>query len=96
MTTQKQRAAEADFKPTEKKLTGQKREILAYIDTYGSITPMDAIVHINCTKLATRIGEIERRCGVEMVHQMERNETSRYMRYSFAAGYGIIDYMTGQ
>ena len=93
MTTQKQQAAEASFKPSSKALSGQKLNIIAYIDTYGSITPADAWNELNCTKLATRIGEIERRCGIEFKKQMEDNGSSRYMRYSFADGYGVFDYV---
>lgn len=96
MTTERQRAAEATYKPTANKLKGQKLAILVYIYTHGSITPMDAIHEIHCTKLATRIGEIERRCGVDFKHEMEDNGTSRYMRYSFKEGYGVMDYMTAQ
>ena len=94
--TQKQREAEANFKPTQKKLSGQKLEILVYVNTHGSITPKDAWNELNCTKLATRIGEIERRCGVEFKKEMEGNGSSRYMRYSFAEGYGVMDYMCAQ
>lgn len=94
MTSEKQRAAEVNFKPTTKKLTGQKLEIVVYIYTHGSITPMEAWGELNCTKLATRIGEIEKRCGVEFNHQKESNGSSSYMRYSFKEGYGVMDYMS--
>ena len=94
--TDKQREAEIKFKPTSKALSGQKLQIVSYIDTFGSITPAAAWDYLNCTKLATRIGEIERRCGIEFHKQMEDNGSSRYMRYSFAEGYGILDYMTAQ
>lgn len=94
MTSKKQRAAEIEFKPTSKELTGQKLEIVAYINSFGSITPMEAWKILHCTKLATRIGEIERRCGVEFKHDRETNGNSSYMRYSFADGYGVMDYMS--
>lgn len=93
MMTEKQRSAEATFKPSGKKLTGQKLEIVVFIHTHGSITPKEAWNELNCTKLATRIGEIERRCGVEFKKEMEDNGSSRYMRYSFQDGYDAFDYM---
>lgn len=96
MTSTKQRAAEIDFKPTENKLRGQKADILIYIYTHGSITPAEAWDKLHCTKLATRIGEIERRCGVELKHEKESNGSSSYMRYSFKEGYGVMDYMSAQ
>lgn len=38
----------------------QGERILDYIDTYGSITPMEAWEHLGVTKLATRISELRR------------------------------------
>lgn len=96
MTTERQRAAEATYKPTANKLKGQKMEILVYIYTHGSITPAEAWDKLHITKLATRIGEIEKRCGVELKHERESNGSSSYMRYSFKEGYGVMDYMTAQ
>lgn len=97
MTSEKQRAAEVNFKPTTKKLTGQKLEIVVYIYTHGSITPMGAIHAFGCTKLSTRIGEIEKRCG----HAFERTSDAVYSRtgrrtkvrrYAFAEGLTAQDY----
>lgn len=94
MSTEKQRAAEAAFKPSTKALSGQKLEIVSYINSFGSITPMEAWNILHCTKLATRIGEIEKWCGVEFKHEKESNGVTSYMRYSFAEGYGVLDYLT--
>lgn len=93
MTSEKQRAAEIEFKPTKQVLKGQKLQILTYIDTFGSITPADAWEAFNCTKLSTRIGEIEKRCGVEFKHERESNGNTSYMRYSFASGLSAISYL---
>lgn len=38
----------------------QGERILDYIDTNGSITPMEAWEHLGVTKLATRISELRR------------------------------------
>lgn len=38
----------------------QNEEILEYMREHGWITPMDAIMHLGCTKLATRISELIR------------------------------------
>lgn len=96
MTTEKQKAAQAAFLPERKILQGQKLEIVRFIEKFGSITPLQAIndIDIHSTKLATRIGEIERFCGVEFKHQKESNGSSSYMRYSFKEGYGVMDYMS--
>lgn len=95
MTTEKQKAAQAAFLPERKILQGQKLEIVRFIEKFGSITPLQAIndIDIHSTKLATRIGEIERFCGVEFKHEMEKKGGKRYMRYSFATGHLAADYM---
>lgn len=36
----------------------QKEQIIEYMRIYGSITPMQAFIDLGCTKLATRISEI--------------------------------------
>ena len=38
----------------------QGERILKYIDEKGSITPMEAIMELGVTKLATRISELQR------------------------------------
>jgi len=43
----------------------QATRILTYIDTHGSITPMEAFMELGVTKLATRISEL-RRDGVKI------------------------------
>ena len=63
----------------------QHELILAHMDTYGSITPMDAFMYYGITKLATRVSEL-RRQGVaitkEPVEAKNRfGQTVRFMRY---------------
>ena len=96
MTTEKQRKAEVDFKPTAKALKGQKAKIVNFIELWGSITPSQAWDYCHCTKLSTRIGEIEVLCGHEFKHDMTEGANSRFMTYSFAEGLKAEDYMTIQ
>lgn len=63
----------------------QHQLILAHIDTYGSITPMEAFGEYGITKLATRISELRRR-GIEISGEMldatnRYGEPVRFMRY---------------
>ena len=86
MTTQSQRAAQAQFRPDSLYLKGQKKKIVDYIEAHGSISPMDAIMTFGCTKLATRIGEIERRCGICFNREKAKSGDARFVRYSFVKG----------
>lgn len=67
----------------------QHEKILKYIDTHGSITPMDAFNDLYITKLATRISELIRMgYKIEKVPESRINrsgELRRYMRYRRAA-----------
>ncbi len=60
--------------------------IIRYIDKYGSITPMEAYEKLGCTKLATRISELNRRGYVVDKVMIEfrnrRGEIGRCMQYS--------------
>lgn len=65
----------------------QREQILLYLQTYGSITPME-VFELGITKLATRISEM-RRDGIEF--KIERvtaknrfNHTVSFARYSLA------------
>lgn len=63
----------------------QHQKILEYIRKNGSITPMEAIQEIGCTKLATRVGELKR-AGYNITGEMETGtnrwgEKCHYMRY---------------
>ena len=64
----------------------QGERILDYIDTNGSITPMEAWEHLGVTKLATRISELRR--GGEAIKKKYVTGTNRwgekiqYMEYT--------------
>lgn len=63
----------------------QKRLILDYIDTFGSITPMDAFIDLGITKLSTRVGELKRD-GYNIKGTLEKGinrygKPTHYMRY---------------
>lgn len=71
------------------KLTDQQTDILLYILTHGSITPMDAFSVLHITKLATRISEMKT-LGIQFdqVYESRKNGEGkgiRYMRYRRAA-----------
>lgn len=71
------------------KLTDQQTDILLFILTHGSITPMDAFSVLHITKLATRISEMKA-LGIQFdqVYESRKNgegKSVRYMRYRKAA-----------
>ena len=71
------------------KLTNQQLHILWYIDSFGSITPMEAFNELGITKLATRISEM-RVLGIQFDQDYEGRinrfgKKVRYMRYRKAA-----------
>lgn len=66
----------------------QRDMILQYMRENGSITPMEAIEHIGCTKLATRVSELIRD-GYEIVKETIWNKnrwgkTVHYTKYRLA------------
>lgn len=68
----------------------QREAIIDYIETFGSITPMEAFADLGITKLATRIFEMRRdgmTFNIEMVSTKNRyGKTVNYAKYSFAEG----------
>ena len=65
----------------------QREAIIAYINEFGSITPMQAYADLGITKLATRISEM-RKDGItfkiETVHVKNRyGKTVPFAKYSF-------------
>ena len=65
----------------------QVEKIIDYIETEGSITPLEALREFGCMRLASRITDIKK-LGYPVVRQMEssknrRGEPVRYARYSF-------------
>lgn len=67
-------------------MNGQQRQILNYIQEYGSITPYQAFTDLGITKLATRIGELQKQgYAFNKTWETKKNrfgKTVRYMRYS--------------
>lgn len=71
------------------KLTNQQYQILWYIVTFGSISPMEAFSDLGVTKLSTRISEMKV-FGVQFDQDYEGRENRfgkkvRFMRYRKAA-----------
>ena len=65
----------------------QIENIIDYIETEGSITPLDALREFGCMRLASRISELKK-LGYPVISKMEtaknrRGEPVRYARYSF-------------
>lgn len=63
----------------------QCEKILKYIETEGSITPLDALREFGCMRLASRISELKR-AGYPINKDMETaknkaGEPVRYARY---------------
>lgn len=72
-----------------KRLTDQQYQILWYISTFGSISPMEAFSDLGITKLSTRISEMKM-LGIQFDQSYEGRENRfgkkvRYMRYRKAA-----------
>lgn len=63
----------------------QHQLIMEHIDTFGSITPMEAFMEYGITKLATRVSELIRqgeRISKEPAEAKNRyGQTVRFMRY---------------
>lgn len=63
----------------------QQKLIIAHLNTYGSITPMEAFSEYGITKLATRVSELIRqgeRISKEPAEAKNRyGQTVRFMRY---------------
>ena len=68
----------------------QIEKIIDYIETEGSITPIDALREFGCMRLASRMSDLKR-LGYPVISKMEtsknrRGEPVRYARYSFKGG----------
>ena len=68
----------------------QRDAIIEYIETFGSITPLEAFADLGITKLATRISEMRRsgmRFNIEIIQTQNRyGKSVRYAKYSFSEG----------
>ena len=61
----------------------QKQLILKYIEDFGSITPLEAMMDLGVMRLAARIWELVR-AGVPIISQMEfrHNRYGKKIRYA--------------
>ena len=96
-TTDKQRQAQAEFAPRERELKGQRDRIIEHIEQFGFISPAAAWHRFGCSKLSTRIGEIEKRCGHEFVRTSvecfsRTGRRTRVRNYKFQKGLTAQDY----
>lgn len=99
MTTN-QLNAEVEFSPTAQSKKTQHTRILETIREQGFISKWGAIydVRLKCSKLATRIGEIERKSGLQFTRErMFAVENGRRyfqgMRYSVPEGHTIDEFV---
>lgn len=97
MASERQRQAQAEFTPQGGVLKGQRDRIIEHIAQFGFISPAAAWLRFGCSKLSTRIGEIEKRCGhtfvrtsVECISRTGRK--TRVRNYKFQKGLTEADY----
>ena len=67
----------------------QCNKVLHFIETEGSITPLDALREFGCMRLASRVSDLKRK-GYPITREMEKTknrygETIRYARYRMEA-----------
>lgn len=100
--TSNQISSEAEFAPQPVTKASQHQKILDTIERQGFISKWGAIydVQLHCSKLSTRIGEIEDRCG----HKFQRERMYQHdgkkkyfvgMKYSIPQGLTIKDFRYG-
>ena len=71
----------------ENKKPTQCDRIIQYIEDFGSITQMEALIDLGCMRLASRISEL-RKAGHKITRVMETTknrygESVRFARYAF-------------
>jgi hypothetical protein len=71
------------------KKPNQCDRILRYMEQFGSISPAEAITHLSCYRLASRIYEIVNNRGIKIESKTEYftnafGEKSHYSRYFLA------------
>ena len=68
--------------------TNQCQKIIDYMETYGSITPLDALREFGCMRLAARIADLKRQgINIEQIMETSLNragEKVHYARYKIA------------
>lgn len=75
---------------TDARKQPQTQKILAYMERFGSITPLDALREFGCMRLGARIWDLKHD-GVAIRTETEQNvnafgETVRYARYRLEGG----------
>lgn len=95
--TQNQIEAQEVYAPTERTRQTQCQRVLDYIDRFGFITSMGALHGFGCARLASRISDIESRCGRRFKRTRERvitrlGQKATIVRYSYEDGTTREDY----
>lgn len=75
---------------TKNTLTRQCRDILQWLDDFGSITPMEAMFELGIMRLAARIFDIRSKLGIEIGDEIvsdvnRRGEPVHYKKYKKVA-----------
>jgi hypothetical protein len=67
----------------------QNKEILAYLEAGGSLTPMDALNLFNCWALSSRISDLKKE-GHDIKSELVKGENGkRYSRYWLEQKVGV-------
>lgn len=67
----------------ENRKLNQREKIIAYIEKYGSITPLDALREFGCMRLATRIFELkEDGYKIKTVIEKAKNKSGEPVHYA--------------
>lgn len=64
--------------------TSQNNQVLDYIKQNGSITAIEAIVHLKCLRLSARILELRESCHAIKTDLIYTKSRKRIARYSLA------------
>ncbi len=67
----------------------QSEEILKYMRDFGSITQMDAICDLGCTRLAARISDLKHRGYV--IRKVTETGKNRYGKDTSYARYRLVE-----
>jgi len=98
--TKEQTTAQVDSSPSRAEKKTQHDRIMDLISENGEISNWGAIhdVRLHCTKLSTRIGEIERQCGHgfarERITWIDEDGKSHHLgtRYTIPRGLTVEDF----
>lgn len=95
--TQNQIEAQEVYTPSVARKQTQCQRVLDYIDRFGGITSMGALHSFGCARLASRISDIEARCGRHFKRTREQvvtrlGQKANIVRYSYEDGLTREDY----